>query len=278
MLKNEERQKIYADALAWTKEAGKRLKESLYSTFDVQFKTSSADLVTEKDREIEQFLIERIKLQYPDHLVLGEEGMFQGEMTEPAAHIVWVIDPIDGTTNFVHQKQDFCVSVAVYDRGQPCIGIIYDPIKDELFHALAGNGSFFNDQKLDPLSPTKVEEALIGINCLWLTQNSRFDHTRLQALVRHVRGTRSIGSAALEMAYVACGRLDAYLTLRLSPWDYAAGLVILKELGAKASKIDGEPLDLFATTTTLFVVRPGLHDEIFERFLTAEPPQYPAQV
>lgn len=273
MLSREDQEKIYEDALAWTKEAGVKLKESLTSTFAVHFKTSPADLVTEKDREIERMLVERIKRTYADHLILGEEGVYEGDMHEPDKQIVWVIDPIDGTTNFVHQKQHFCVSVAVFDCGKPLLGIIYDPVNEELFHARAGRGAYLNDQQLEPLTETSVEHGLIGMNCLWLTENSRFDHTRLQALVRHVRGTRSIGSAALELAYVACGRLDAYLTLRLSPWDYAAGLTILNELNAKVTTVDGQPLDLFAPTTTLFASRPRLYDEIVARFLDHEPPK-----
>jgi myo-inositol-1(or 4)-monophosphatase len=259
---------IYQDAKRWTLEAGQRLKESLQDALEIEYKTSAADIVTQKDKEIEQFFVEKINATFPDHYILGEEGMATEESYNPQEEIVWIIDPIDGTTNFVHQKQNFSISVAVYEKGEPRIGIIYDPIQDECFHATLGQGAYLNDQKLDHLSTGPIEEAVMGINCLWLTPNKKFDHNKLQSLVRHVRGTRSIGSAALEMASVACGRLDAYLTLRLSPWDFAAGLVILDELGAKMTTIHNEEINVFSKST-IFVARPGLHENITERFLQA---------
>jgi myo-inositol-1(or 4)-monophosphatase len=265
---------IYKEAKQWTQEAGKLLRESLQDQLKIEYKTSAADIVTQKDKEIEQFFVDKINKKFPQHYILGEEGIATDESYNPQEEIVWIIDPIDGTTNFVHQKQNFSISVAVYEKGEPRIGIIYDPLQDECFHTYAGHGAYLNDQKLDNLKNGSVEEAVLGINCLWLTPNSKFDHYKLHSLVRHVRGTRSIGSAALEMASVACGRLDGYLTLRLSPWDFAAGLVILDELGAKMTTIHNERINVFSKST-IFVARPGLHDEITERFLqSADVPDF----
>lgn len=257
---------IYTLAQSWTLEAGKRLRESLEDVLEIEYKTSAADIVTDKDREIENFFIEKISKQFPEHYVLGEEGMATEKKYNPQNEIVWIIDPIDGTTNFVHQKQNFSISVAVYEKGEPRVGIIYDPIQDECFHAFRGRGAYLNDRKLESLTGGKVEEAVLGINALWLTPNPKFDHMRLQALVRHVRATRSVGSAALEMAYVACGRLDGYLTLRLSPWDFAAGLVILAELGASMTTIHNQKIDVFSKST-VFVGKEKLHYEIMNRFI-----------
>jgi myo-inositol-1(or 4)-monophosphatase len=269
---------VYQEAKGWTLEAGQRLRESLQDVLEIEYKTSAADIVTQKDKEIEQFFVDKINATFPSHYILGEEGMATEESYNPQEEIVWIIDPIDGTTNFVHQKQNFSISVAVYAKGEPLIGIIYDPIHDECFHAVLGQGAYLNDQKLDPLGATPVEEAVIGINCLWLTPNTKFDHNKLQSLVRHVRGTRSIGSAALEMASVACGRLDAYLTLRLSPWDFAAGLVILEELGAIMTTVNNEKINVF-NKSTIFVARPGLHEEITNRFLqTPDAPEFAKNV
>jgi myo-inositol-1(or 4)-monophosphatase len=257
---------IYSLAKSWTLEAGKRLRECLEDVLEIEYKTSAADIVTNMDREIEQFFIEKISKQFPKHYVLGEEGMATKKTYQSQDEIVWIIDPIDGTTNFVHQKQNFTISVAVYEKGEPRIGIIYDPIQDELFHAFMGQGAYLNERKLEPLTGGSIEEAVLGINALWLTPNPKFDHLRLQALVRHVRGTRSVGSAALEMAYVACGRLDGYLTLRLSPWDFAAGLVILDELGASMTTIHNQKIDVFSKST-VFVGKKKLHHEIMNRFI-----------
>lgn len=259
-------QELYQQAKSWTIEAGNRLKDSLQEALQVEYKTSAADLVTEKDRETEQFFVDLIQKHYPEHYILGEEGICSAKEYDPLNEVVWIIDPIDGTTNFVHQKQNFSISLAIYIKGEGKIGIIYDPIKNECFHALKGEGAYLNEKKLEMLRTTTVEEALIAINSLWLTPNSLFDHLSLQTLVRQVRGTRSLGSAALEIASVASGRLDGYITLRLAPWDFAAGLVILEEVGAKMSTVDNQPIDVFEKSS-IYVAKPSLHEELMTTFL-----------
>jgi len=254
-------QELYQQAKSWTIEAGQNLKNTLEDGFLVEYKTSVADLVTEKDRETEAFFVHKIQEKYPDHYILGEEGVSSKQDYNPLEEIVWIIDPIDGTSNFVHQKQNFAISIGICVKGVPMIGIIYDPIREECYHALKGEGAYLNDTKLVPLSPTNIEESLVGISSLWVTPNSIFDHLALQKLVKKVRGTRSIGSSALELASVATGRLDSYLTLRLAPWDFAGGLIILEELGAKISTIENKPVDYFQKST-LLVAKPGLHEQI----------------
>lgn len=256
---------IYTKTIEWVLEAGQELRETLYDKLEVEYKTSVADLVTEKDRETEQFFVKKIKEHYPHHYILGEEGMASQDEFDPQREVVWVIDPIDGTTNFVHQKRNFAISVGIYEQGEPRIGVIYDPMSGECFRALRGEGAFLNKEQLEPSQGGTVEEAVLGINGMWLVPNRRYDHQKIHPVVQHVRGTRSIGAAALEMAYVACGRLDGYLTLRLHPWDFAAGLVILSELGATATTIKGETIDVFEKTS-VFVARPELHREVFEKF------------
>nr|WP_307338963.1 inositol monophosphatase family protein [Caldalkalibacillus uzonensis] len=263
---------MYEQAKEWVLEAGGQLRESIKTDVLVEYKTSVADLVTEKDREIESFFVSRISRAYPAHHILGEEGINKQKLSDPKQGWVWIIDPIDGTTNFVHQKQNFCISVALYEQGEPRLGFIYDPIAGELFHALAGQGAFMNEEPLPRLTETRVEEAVIGINSLWLTPNKHFDFKPIQALVREVRGTRSVGAAALEMAYVACGRLDAYLSLRLSPWDFAAGLVIAQEVGAVTSTVHNQPVEVFEKSSVL-VARPGLHQVITDTYLHSSSPR-----
>lgn len=261
-------QEVYARAKKWTREAGRNLRDSLGQQLHVDYKTSEADLVTEKDREIEQFFIDKIKNAYPHHRIIGEEGMSAEAESDPMDEIVWLIDPIDGTTSFVHQRENFAISVAVYENGQPKIGVIYDPIKDELFHALHGQGAYLNETKLKPLSDTPVKHSLIGINSLWLVPNDYCDHTKFHPLIQDLRGTRIIGSAALEMAAVACGRLNGFICLRLSPWDYAAGLVILKEVEAVTTSIDGSPVRMFEASS-IFTGNRTLHEEILTNYLRA---------
>jgi myo-inositol-1(or 4)-monophosphatase len=261
---------IFKQARAWIEEAGQNLRQSIRSEIHVEYKTSIADLVTDKDREIERFFIDHIRQKYPSHQILAEEGVNGEKLTHPDRGWVWIIDPIDGTTNFVHQKCHFCISVALYYQGKPQLGLVYDPVVDELFYAISGQGAYLNDQPMGKLEQRPIEEAVISINSLWLTPNRYFDYRPLQALVGAVRGSRNLGSAALELSYVACGRLDAYFAMRLSPWDFGAGLFIAQEAGALASTIENQPIQVFEKSS-IFVARPGLHQAIVDKFLTASP-------
>src|SRR5690606_20933902 len=175
-------------------------------------------------------------------------------------------DPIDGTMNFIHQQRNFAISVAVYEDGVGQIGLIYDVIHDELYHARRGRGAYFNDSKIEPLGDVPLEKAIVAINATWVTENKRIDPKILVPIVNAVRGTRSYGSAALELAYVVTGRIDVYITMRLSPWDFAAGVVLLNEVGGAITTLDGEPLN-FLVENSVFVARPNLHKEIFTKFL-----------
>ncbi|GAE37332.1 inositol monophosphatase family protein [Halalkalibacter akibai] len=260
-MENKDLKELYETARKWTLEAGERIKHSLTDTIEVEYKTSAADLVTQKDKEIEQFFIERILNEYPDHHILGEEGMSETTPADYQQGTVWIIDPIDGTTNFVHQKRNFAISVAIYRDGSPLIGCIYDPIEEELFHGCKDNGAFLNDEKLPVLTSCSVEEAVISFNHLWVVPNEKVDYEKMQQIVLDVRGVRSIGSAALEIAYVACGRLDAYLDFRLSAWDIAAGIVILNELAGISTTMEQEDVDVFNLSSTIFI-RPGLDEKL----------------
>ncbi|GAA3322932.1 hypothetical protein GCM10020331_044790 [Ectobacillus funiculus] len=164
------------------------------------------------------FFIEKIQSTYPNHRVLGEEGY--GDDITSSDGTVWLIDPIDGTMNFVHQKRNFAISIGVYHDGVGKIGLVYDPVHDELYHALEGEGAYCNGIEIPKLEPGSVSEGVVAVNATWLTENRRLDHRKMAELVRRARGTRSYGCAALEIVYVATGRLDAYITPRLSPWDF----------------------------------------------------------
>jgi len=254
---------IAEKAKEWTLEAGARLNLSQEEKLNVEYKTSAADIVTQKDKEIEQFFIGNIKSTYPEHYVLGEEGLSDVLPIDTQEGVVWIIDPIDGTTNFVHQNLNYAISVAVYIDGDPTIGYIYDPIKKELFSAIKNQGAFLNDQPLSTLTSCRAEEAVICFNHLWLVPNEKVDYEKMHHLVNDVRGVRYLGSAALEMAYVACGRLDSSLDFRLSPWDIAAGLVILNEVGAERTTLENQAINVFTKSSTIFS-RPGIHQYILE--------------
>ncbi|MDQ0177015.1 inositol monophosphatase family protein [Bacillus chungangensis] len=244
----------------WLKEARQRIIRSFDDILYIQTKSDKSDLVTNIDKEIEQFFIRNIRTVFPGHHIIGEEGF--GDDLKRLDGTVWLIDPIDGTMNFVHQQRNFMISIGVYEDGVGKYGYIYDVIHDELYYAIKGKGAYFNDRAIAKLrEDVAVAEALISINASWLTRNYCMDASRLIQLVKDVRGTRSYGSAALEFAYVATGRLDAYLTMRLSPWDFAAGKIIVEELGGIVTTLKGEPLKLLEKNAVL-VSKPGLHKQL----------------
>ncbi len=257
-------EKIETYAKQWTKEAGGKIRSSFSTTLNITSKSSPNDLVTNMDREIEKFFIEKIRSIYPDHKILGEEGF--GDELHTLEGIIWMIDPIDGTMNFIHQQRNFAISVGIYENGEGKIGIIYDVVHDELYYAIKGKGAFINDKPIPNLKETSVNEAIIGLNAIWVTENSKIDYRKVVPLVRDLRGTRSYGSAALELVYVATGRIDAYISMRLAPWDFAAGIIIVEELGGISSNMSGEKLNLIEKSS-VFVAKPGLHQEVLNNYI-----------
>jgi myo-inositol-1(or 4)-monophosphatase len=195
---------------------------------------------------------------------MGEEGF--GDKLEGLEGIVWMIDPIDGTMNFIHQQRNFAISLGVYENGVGKIGLIYDVVHDELYHAISGNGAYLNEKPLAGLEETTVKESIIALNATWVMENHRIDHNLMVPLAKDARGTRSYGSAALEMVFVATGRVDAYLSTRLSPWDFAAGAVIIEELGGIVTNLRGEKLN-FLSQDSLLAAKPGLHQSILKDYL-----------
>lgn len=252
----------YAKSLI--KEAGHQIRNSFFEQIHIDTKADANDLVTNIDRKIEQFFISRIKTDFPDHKILGEEGF--GDDIKSLSGVIWMLDPIDGTMNFVHQKRNFSISLGIYQDGIGVLGYIYDIVHDELYSAKKGEGAYINDERLPQLEVTALNEAVIGVNARWIAPNRHIDHEKIIGLVLDCRGTRSYGSAAMELAYVASGRLDAYISMRLSPWDIAGGMVIAQEVGAVATNLHGEPSSLLGQDSFI-VARPGLHHDILKDYI-----------
>lgn len=253
------------DALAktWLREAGEKIVASFKTALDVQTKANPNDLVTNIDKDTEQFFADHIRRNFPDHKIVGEEGL--GDQLNSLEGIVWIIDPIDGTMNFVHQQRNFMISIGIFENGENRLGYIYDVVHDELYHAKFGEGAYWDELKLPMLEEVPLEHALVGMNSTWLVSYEKASES-LIPLVKKVRGTRSYGSAALEIAYVATGRLDVYISLNLAPWDFAGGKVIVEELGGIVSNIHGEPINL-QEKSTVFISKPGLHEKIIQQYL-----------
>lgn len=253
----------YAKALI--KEAGRKIRHSLTHELVIESKVDANDLVTNIDKEIEQFFIQHIRKDYEGHSILGEEGF--GDALQSLEGYVWMLDPIDGTMNFIHQQRNFAISLGIYKDGIGLFGYIYDVMHDELYSAQKGHGAYLNDEPIPMLEATTISKAIIGMNASWVVPNRHVDNEGLIRLVKDVRGIRSYGSAALELAYVSTGRIDAYMSMRLSPWDVAGGVVIAEEVGAIATNLKGQPLK-FLGQDTFIVARQSLHDSLIENYIT----------
>lgn len=245
-------------------EAGARIREAFSYELVIETKSNENDLVTNIDRETELFFIEKIKQFDSSFRILGEEGM--GEAVDSLEGVVWIIDPIDGTMNFVKQHRNFMITIGVYENGIGKLGYIFDVMRGDLFYAIAGEGAWYNDSPMRKLPDVKLHEAVIGINANWVTPNDKINHEKMIELIRTVRGTRSYGSAAMEISFVVSGKLDAYISMRLSPWDIAGGLVIANEVGALATNLNGEPFDLL-TQDTFIIANPFIHKTILEKYV-----------
>ncbi|HLS61300.1 MAG TPA: inositol monophosphatase family protein [Virgibacillus sp.] len=259
------RESVFKQAKAWVLEAGQQIRESMFKPMDIDTKSNPNDLVTTIDKETEIYFVNKLKASYPTHLLFGEEGY--GDDITSLDGTVWIIDPIDGTMNFVHQKRNFAISVGIYQDGVGEIGIIYDVMADVLYYAKKGMGAYKNDVQLQPLSPSvKLEESIIGLNHYWLCENGLVDEKVMANFVKTVRGTRNMGSAALEQAYVAEGVLDSYMAMNLAPWDIAAGKIIVQEVGGLVSDRDGLELDMLQKSS-LVTGNQSIHQIIIQDFL-----------
>src|ERR671934_745229 len=195
------------------------------------------DFVTRVDHAAEEAIIEVVRKAHPDHGFLAEEsGRTAGE-----AEYVWIIDPLDGTTNFIHGFPQYCVSISIQNRGALQHAFIYDPTRNELFTASKGRGAFLNDRRIRVSSLARFGDALVGTGFPFKEVTRLELYTRqLQTMMRTCAGVRRAGAAALDLAYVACGRLDAFWELGLSPWDMAAGALLIQEAGGLVGDLSGE--------------------------------------
>ena len=194
------------------------------------------DFVSDADRAAEAAVIEVIQRHYPDHAIHAEESGVHGD-----ADTVWIIDPLDGTTNFLHGFPQFCVSVGVQVKGRLEAGAVYDPMRQELFAASRGNGATLDDRKIRVSGRTELEHALIGTGFPFRQKDMPMGPylEMLGKVVRNTSGVRRPGAAALDLCYVAAGRLDGFWETGLKSWDLAAGTLIIREAGGIVSALDG---------------------------------------
>jgi len=203
---------------------------------------SDRDYVTDVDKRAETLIVREIAHHYPDHGIVAEE---MDARIHPDAPIQWYIDPLDGTTNFIHGYPHFAVSIAAFKNGKPMLAVIHDPIRDETFEARNGGGAFLNRRRLRVSEEKRLEHALFASG-LPSYQRNTIDvfQSRMDVCMRAMDGYRRGGSAALDMAYIAAGRLDVYWGAGLQSWDIAAGQLLVQEAGGLVTSLDGASLDL----------------------------------
>jgi myo-inositol-1(or 4)-monophosphatase len=204
-------------------------------------KKGAIDLVTAADLESEEIIIDTIHEKFPDHTIIAEEsGIAQRDK-----HACWIIDPLDGTTNYVHGLGIFAVSIAFTIDGRIVMGIVYNPLSGELFTAIEGQGANLSGQPIQATSTTQVSESLLVTGFPYVLGNDkRALIQRFSNCLAAARGIRRLGSAALDLCYVACGRFDGFWEENLKPWDTAAGLLIAREAGGVVTDFNAQPFQI----------------------------------
>jgi len=195
------------------------------------------DVVTEADRASERLIVERLRARFPSHAIVAEEG----SGVDGASEFVWYVDPLDGTTNFAHTFPMFAVTLALEHAGEMVAGVVYDPVRDEFFAAERGTGAFLNGRPIRVSQVSRLAESLLATGF-----PSQRRHADINVYFYHqtamlAHGVRRAGSAALDLCYVACGRLDGFWEFRLNPWDIAAGLLLIEEAGGRSTDLRGGP-------------------------------------
>ena len=233
---------VLSFAATIAREAGSLLKHAFADPHRITYK-GDINIVTEADLMAENHLRERIRARFPDHDILAEESADAGTGAEDR----WIVDPLDGTTNYAHGYPVFCVSVALEHRGQIVLGVVHNPMLDECFSALRGGGAFLNGRSLSVSRTDALTRSLLATGFPYDIRESRdnnLDH--FETLALKAQAIRRAGSAALDLAYVAAGRFDGFWELKLAPWDTAAGWLLVEEAGGRVTDLDGGPYHLDA--------------------------------
>lgn len=243
------------------RDAGRLLVDRLGRAIQIS-KKGDIDLVTEADLAAERLIIERIRSYYPRHAILAEEsGPSESAISLPGrSEWKWIVDPLDGTTNYAHGYPCFCVSIALEREGRLEIGVVYDPTRDEMFAAERGAGATLNDR---PIHVSSVQELNQGMLCTGFPYDvrERRDFARyFTQFTMKAQAVRRDGSAALDLAYVACGRFDGFWEDGLNPWDVAAGVVLIEEARGQVTDFTGGPLDIY--TPKVVATNGLLHEQM----------------
>ncbi|MCC6277105.1 MAG: inositol monophosphatase [Oligoflexia bacterium] len=228
-----------------------------------------AGLVSEADHDSEKRISHVIHKRFPDHRILGEEGGFKGH---PDARALWVVDPLDGTTNYVHGFPFYCVSIGFEYDGRVEVGVVHAPLLKFTFWASRGNGAYFNGRKIKTSNTEKVEDSLLATGFSY-KKNEILDQELgdFKLMAERARGIRRLGSAALDLCMVAWGRFDGFWERELAPWDTAAGSLIIEEAGGRITNFKGEPFHY--SMNSVLAGNPVIHEELLQMLKRRTPPK-----
>lgn len=247
----------YVENLA--RQAGEILRAGYEKEHEVGYK-GVIDLVTEVDHLSEEFVLGEIRRDFPDHHIFSEEiGIIQGDDEN-----IWYVDPLDGTVNYAHHIPIFCVSIAYAAHGTLSLGAVYDPMRDEMFLAERGKGAYLNGRPLRVSSATELQRSLLVTGFpynAWDTPQDNF--ANFVKFGKLTQGVRRLGSAALDLCYVAAGRFDGFWEMALNPWDVAAGGLIAEEAGARVTNVTGAA-DYISPPQSVIASTPGIHARMLE--------------
>jgi myo-inositol-1(or 4)-monophosphatase len=242
------------------REAGTLLMGYLAGSVTIEYK-GEVDLVTEADRASEKLIVERLRARWPQHGIVAEEGT----RSETAAEYLWYVDPLDGTTNFAHGYPVFCVSIALARRdGELQVGVLYDPTRDELFAAERGQGARLNGQPIQVSKTKRLAESILGTGFPSHKRHKNPNIFFYHQITLRSHGVRRAGSAALDLANVACGRYDGFWEFNLNPWDTGAGVLLVEEAGGKVTRFDGSPFRL--DSREVLASNGLIHQELISEF------------
>jgi myo-inositol-1(or 4)-monophosphatase len=251
-------------AIQAARQAGALLRERLGNIKNIDYK-SAFNIVTDVDKASERLIIDTIKGRFPeDHILAEETGRHQG-----ATKRRWLIDPLDGTTNFAHGYPFFCVSIGFEVDGEPELAVVYNPVSDELFSAQKGKGAYLNDRPMHVSSNQRLEQCLIATGFPPDTRTALISNMKeFNAITDLTHGVRRDGSAALDLSFVACGRLDGFWEAKLAPWDLAAGVLLVREAGGRVTNLTGGTFDI--NTGHVLATNALIHDELVQALAFSE--------
>jgi myo-inositol-1(or 4)-monophosphatase len=245
---------------AIAREAGALLMGYFVRRVTIEYK-GEVDLVTEADRASETLIVERLRARWPEHGIVAEEGT----RSDMGAEYRWYVDPLDGTTNFAHGYPVFCVSIALArSDGQLEVGVLYDPTRDEMFAAERGGGAMLNGKPMQVSKTSRFSESILGTGFPSHKRHKNPNIHFYHQLTLRSHGVRRAGSAALDLADVACGRYDGFWEFNLNPWDTAAGVLVVQEAGGTVTRFDGTPFRL--DSREVLASNGVLHQELITNF------------